>query len=169
VARGGEATVEGIRIRCRTHNQFEAECVFGAGFMSEKREAAMGAAAARRAKREGEAAERVEALKRAAAECAAGRERVAAERAAERELVAAARAADREAKARARTEAADPSRDVTPWLRQLGVRGGQARRIAALCEETLGPEVPLEERVRFAVRQLAPPHRHVAASRATAA
>jgi hypothetical protein len=161
VARGGEATVEGIRIRCRTHNQFEAECVFGAGFMSEKREAAMRAAAARRAKREGEAAERVEALKRAAAECAAGRERVAAERAAERERVAAARAADREAQARARTEAADPEKDVTPWLRQLGVRGEQAHRLAASCD-ALPPETRLAERVRFALRQLAPPHRHVA-------
>jgi len=37
VARGGEATVDGIRLRCRTHNQYEAECVFGAGFMSDKR------------------------------------------------------------------------------------------------------------------------------------
>ena len=40
VARGGEATVEGIRLRCRTHNQYEAERTFGAGFMRNKREAA---------------------------------------------------------------------------------------------------------------------------------
>jgi hypothetical protein len=33
------ATVDGIRLRCRAHNLFEAECVFGAGFMSIKREA----------------------------------------------------------------------------------------------------------------------------------
>jgi len=38
VARGGQATVEGIRLRCRGHNQYEADCVFGAGFMSDKRE-----------------------------------------------------------------------------------------------------------------------------------
>ena len=37
VARGGQATVEGLRLRCRGHNQFEAECTFGAGFMEEKR------------------------------------------------------------------------------------------------------------------------------------
>jgi hypothetical protein len=40
VARGGRATVEGMRLRCRTHNQYEAERVFGAGFMSRKREEA---------------------------------------------------------------------------------------------------------------------------------
>src|SRR5262249_27347538 len=40
VAKGGEATVENIRLRCRAHNQLEAECAFGAGFMAGKREAA---------------------------------------------------------------------------------------------------------------------------------
>jgi len=40
VARGGQATVEGIRLLCRAHNQFEAEGVFGNGFMHDKREAA---------------------------------------------------------------------------------------------------------------------------------
>ncbi|HEY6865810.1 MAG TPA: HNH endonuclease, partial [Candidatus Eisenbacteria bacterium] len=39
VARGGQATVSGIRLRCRAHNQYAAECAFGAGFMREKREA----------------------------------------------------------------------------------------------------------------------------------
>ncbi len=47
VARGGRATVEGIRLRCRGHNQYEAERTFGAGFMSEKREAAARARAAK--------------------------------------------------------------------------------------------------------------------------
>jgi hypothetical protein len=136
--------------------------------MSEKREAAIRAAAARRADREREAAERTAERERVAAGRAAERERAAAERAAERERAQTERASECAAKARERS-AADPSRDVTPWLRKLGVRAEQARRIAALCEETLGPEVPLEERVRFAVRQLAPPHRHVATSRATAA
>ncbi len=36
-ARGGEATVAGIRLLCPAHNQFEAERVFGAGFMARKR------------------------------------------------------------------------------------------------------------------------------------
>jgi hypothetical protein len=39
-ARGGEATVEGIRLRCRAHNQFEAERTFGPEFMRRKRLAA---------------------------------------------------------------------------------------------------------------------------------
>ena len=37
VAHGGTATLEGIRLRCRTHNQLEADRVFGSGFMSRKR------------------------------------------------------------------------------------------------------------------------------------
>src|SRR4030095_9961782 len=36
-ARGGEATTSGIRLRCRTHNQYEAERTFGATFMEHKR------------------------------------------------------------------------------------------------------------------------------------
>ena len=40
VARGGQATVENTRLRCRAHNQYEAERTFGAGFMREKRQAA---------------------------------------------------------------------------------------------------------------------------------
>jgi hypothetical protein len=37
VARGGRSTVEGVRLRCRAHNQLEAERVFGAAFMRRKR------------------------------------------------------------------------------------------------------------------------------------
>ncbi len=40
VALGGRATVEGLRLRCRAHNQYEAERTFGVGFMNEKRDAA---------------------------------------------------------------------------------------------------------------------------------
>ena len=47
VARGGQATVEGIRLRCRAHNQYEAERTFGAGFMRERREQVRRAPAAR--------------------------------------------------------------------------------------------------------------------------
>ncbi len=44
-ARGGQATVEGLRLRCRAHNQFEAERAFGTEFMRRKRtEARRGAA-----------------------------------------------------------------------------------------------------------------------------
>jgi 5-methylcytosine-specific restriction endonuclease McrA len=38
VARGGRATVSGIRLLCRTHNQHAAERVFGRAFMDGKRE-----------------------------------------------------------------------------------------------------------------------------------
>jgi hypothetical protein len=37
VARGGQASMTGIRLRCRAHNQYEAERVFGAEFMRRKR------------------------------------------------------------------------------------------------------------------------------------
>ena len=37
VSRGGEPTVSNIRMRCRAHNQYEAERTFGAEFMRHKR------------------------------------------------------------------------------------------------------------------------------------
>jgi len=40
VARGGQATITNTRLRCRAHNQLEAERTYGSGFMREKREAA---------------------------------------------------------------------------------------------------------------------------------
>jgi hypothetical protein len=40
VALGGQATVEQVQLRCRTHNQFAAECAFGAQFMKRKRDEA---------------------------------------------------------------------------------------------------------------------------------
>ena len=48
VARGGQATVQGMRLRCRAHNQYEAERTFGVGFMHEKREQARRAAGSAR-------------------------------------------------------------------------------------------------------------------------
>ncbi len=38
VARGGRASVDGLRLRCGPHNQFEAERAFGAAFMARKRD-----------------------------------------------------------------------------------------------------------------------------------
>lgn len=38
IARGGRSNVENLRLRCRAHNQFEAERAFGAGFMAQKRD-----------------------------------------------------------------------------------------------------------------------------------
>jgi 5-methylcytosine-specific restriction endonuclease McrA len=37
-ARGGPSTVENVRLLCAPHNRLEAERIFGAGFMREKRE-----------------------------------------------------------------------------------------------------------------------------------
>lgn len=42
LARGGKTSVENLRLRCRAHNQFEAERTFGAGFMAEKRSKSKG-------------------------------------------------------------------------------------------------------------------------------
>jgi hypothetical protein len=71
-ARGGEATAEGIRLRCRAHNQFGAECTFGAEFMRHKRVAAAEARA--------EAKARTTVARTQAAAEAAGGERAAAAR-----------------------------------------------------------------------------------------
>ena len=37
VARGGAGTLRNLRLRCRAHNQYEAERVYGAAFMQSKR------------------------------------------------------------------------------------------------------------------------------------
>ena len=50
VARGGRATVDRMRLRCRAHNQYEAERAFGADFMRRKRQEARVAAAESRAR-----------------------------------------------------------------------------------------------------------------------
>ncbi len=78
VARGGEATVGRMRLRCRAHNQCEAERVFGAGFMSRKRSEARLAAAPARARVSARA--RADAGEQAAEEQAA-REQAAREQA----------------------------------------------------------------------------------------
>ena len=56
-ARGGEATVENIRLRCRSHNQLEAERTFGAEFVRRKREEARRVRAEARAAKARQAAE----------------------------------------------------------------------------------------------------------------
>ena len=58
VARGGEATADNLRLRCRGHNQHAAEQTFGAGFMKQKREQAAAARAAARAAKERAKAEK---------------------------------------------------------------------------------------------------------------
>jgi len=95
VANGGHATVEGLRLRCRAHNQYEAEQAFGRDFMSTKRET--------------------------------GGKQPLPEHAAE----------------------------VVPWLRTLGFRADEARRLAACCKDM--PDAPLEQRVRHALKCSARP------------
>ena len=73
VARGGRSTVDNVRLRCRAHNQLEAERAFGKGYMQAKREAARAARDEARARRvaqraEHERARAMEASRRAAAE-----------------------------------------------------------------------------------------------------
>jgi hypothetical protein len=130
VARGGRATVRGMRLRCRAHNQYAAEQAFGAGFMARKREAARERMAAAE-----------QARVRAAADAAAAE-------------AARARATAEAEAARARAAAVE---EVVPWLRALGLRADEARRAAASCGSR--PDAPLEERVRFALRSFARPSR----------
>ena len=139
VARGGRATAERMRLRCRAHNHYGAECEFGADFMSRKRDAAQRASETARSR----AAVTSEA--RALATATAAEARALAAAAAEESRVRAAAAAE-----------------VVPWLRGLGLRADEARRAAARCEVI--PDAPLEERVRCALSGLVRPSRsHTAA------
>jgi hypothetical protein len=54
VARGGQATVDGMRLRCRAHNQYDAECTFGVVFIARKRQQARETAAAAKRKQAAE-------------------------------------------------------------------------------------------------------------------
>jgi 5-methylcytosine-specific restriction endonuclease McrA len=55
-ARGGKATVDDLRLRCRAHNQYEAERVFGSEFMRKKRAQSRQEAARKKAARVAQAA-----------------------------------------------------------------------------------------------------------------
>jgi RuvA, C-terminal domain len=127
VARGGSASTDRMRLLCRAHNQYAAECKFGAEFMNHKRQEARCAAAKKR-----------EAMVRAASNSCSAAEKRATE----------ARAAAQTAVERA------GERDVIPWLRHLGFRADEARRAAARCEAI--PDASLEERVRLALSFLSP-------------
>ena len=169
VARGGKATVAGMRLRCRVHNQYTAEQTFGAEFMMAKREEAQRASREQRNAKAREAATTSDAA-RAAAEQAATTARIAAEHqeleakvmaeraAAEARIAAEQREADAQREANAQREAAAAERaaelDVVPWLRALGFRLDEARRAAEYCEGF--PDASLEERVSKALAFLAP-------------
>jgi hypothetical protein len=66
IARGGTSTAANLRLRCRAHNQLEAERTFGRGFMDARREGARAARDAERATRERQRSE--ESIRRAAAD-----------------------------------------------------------------------------------------------------
>ena len=51
VAKGGGSEASNVRLRCRAHNQYEAERAFGKAFMEHKREQARAAAAKRSAEK----------------------------------------------------------------------------------------------------------------------
>ena len=131
VARAGQATVQGLRLHCRGHNQLEAERTFGAGFMSAKREEARRAAAART---------------RAAAQARAHA------RPQQTELEPGARVAEAEACSLAAAQ--EQASDVMACLRELGFRASEARRAVDFCETI--PAGTLEERVRAALKFLCP-------------
>ncbi len=143
VARGGESTVGNLRLRCRTHNQFEAECTFGAKFMAGKREQA----------REWAARAKAEAGAKASAEAKAGAEAKASAIAETKASAEAKAKANAEAKAQAAAEAAS-QQEVIPWLRALGCTLETAKRAAARCTGMVG--APLERRVFVACQGLAP-------------
>ncbi len=71
VARGGKATTDRIRLRCRDHNQYTAELAFGKEFMARKRAEARERADEARAARAREAVEEARLARAAAAEARA--------------------------------------------------------------------------------------------------
>jgi 5-methylcytosine-specific restriction endonuclease McrA len=139
VARGGQTTASQMRLRCRAHNQYEAERTFGAEFMRNKREQARDRAVEAKARTRAEARALAQEQARASAET----------RTQPRE--------DEQARTPAQCEAATDTsddRDVRPWLRALGFNSVKARRGAELCAHM--PDAPLAERVRVALKGLAP-------------
>jgi len=148
LARGGRATVGGIRLRCRGHNQYGAERTFGIEFMRHKREQARQAAAARGREREARAS--AEAQRRTAEAPALDEARASAEAHRRAPEARAHDEARRAAQARAKAAAEEL---ITP-MRNLGFRAEEARRAAAFCESM--PDASLETRVRRALSYLVP-------------
>jgi hypothetical protein len=163
-ARGGEATVEGLRLRCRAHNQYTAEQTFGAGFMGRKR------AEARRARaqvksRQASARKHCGSTPIGAAECEPASGQVEVHEAKVSAQVEPAPGQVTSPAPRV-ADASQEDLDVVPWLEALGYSAAQARRAAAQCE--FRPEATIEQRLRLALRQLLPPHRKIAFSPVTA-
>lgn len=134
VARGGSASVEGMRLRCSGHNQLEAERMFGAKFMQVKRETARRVRAARVAR----------AAENAGPQPLAGVD-------SHMRSGEAAKSAHAEALARASQQR---SRDLVACLRELRFGVAETRRAVEFCARQ--PEATLEEQVRAALAFLCP-------------
>jgi hypothetical protein len=148
LARGGRTVSSNLRLRCRPHNQFEAERAFGADFMRGKRDQARRLAEQVRAKAQTKArAQAAEAKARSEAEARA----------------------DAEAGARAAAEAAAAqaaAAEVIPFLLHLGFNAKDARQGATHAARLA--DAPLDQRVRVALQNLAPPCRRIPAPGASA-
>jgi hypothetical protein len=139
VARGGRATVAGVRLRCRTHNQLEAERAFGAAFIRARREQARREQAGRARARAG--------VRRPSG--ATIRPPGATIRPVGLKALARAAPSDPPDESRLRHR-----RDVASALRELGVRSHVARQAVEVADRL--PDATLEERLRAALRCLAP-------------
>jgi len=133
VASGGTATLDNVRLLCRAHNQFAAECAFGAGFMEEKRMAAA----------EGRAEPHDEKRLAGAEKRAAAME----DRTAPAAVVVPAAQVERH-------PADQDRRDIVSGLRNLGFRAGDACEAAAFAIRIQGAS--LAERMRAAISYLRP-------------
>ncbi len=140
VARGGESTPGNLRLRCRGHNQFEAERAFGTEFMAARRgprtvRAASGppgmASTERRGPDGGRPTFRTPAAPRMRAELMAP--------------------------ATLDAERARAAEEVVPWLRALGFDDRDAR--SAAWNRGSEPGAPIEARVRAALSSLSPGRR----------
>ncbi len=138
-ALGGDDSAANQRLRCREHNQLEAERAFGKRYVEGRREARRAEQERRRAERERIRADRAARTGAEDARAAAAREQARAER---------ERAAAEEASRFAAAE------ELVPWLRGLGLRANEAREVARRVPIVEGAS--LEERVRAALRLLGP-------------
>lgn len=135
--------MQGLRLLCQTHNQYEAECAFGSGFINRKREEARSSTTAARARRKAQTGG-ANSCDTSPASHATRCTRASTEPAHD----AAA------AEARGPTVSKEDLEDVVTCLRQLKFSSDEARRAATFCA-TL-PDISLEARVRRAIGFLAP-------------
>lgn len=117
-ARGGQATVDTIQLRCKAHNQYAAEQTYGAEFMRAKREKSKRSTESRKRSSE-KKKESAGATDSARAEARRSRDGVRRDSRVRREQESLARAA---AQARALEE--------FPWLREMSERSGGSAQAA---------------------------------------